>query len=83
MKYKGYDIVESTRHGKSVKGTKTRSSMQVRLDAGTDGGYFLVHNARFLVDGGLRARLDALDKAKAWIDKNPVSEQKKKYGWNT
>lgn len=79
MKYNGYDIVESTRHGKSVKGTKTRSSMQVRLDAGT-GGYFLVHQARFLVAGGLKARLDALDKAKAWIDKNG-EETRKRYNF--
>ena len=65
MKYKGFDIVESDRHGKSCIGFKVLSSIQVREPFGPE-GYLLRKQIRF-PDGDLVRRDEAIEKAKAFV----------------
>lgn len=66
MEYKGYIIIESSRHGKAVKGTKKNSSIQVREPAGND-GYFLKKQISFPINNPVK-RLAAIEKAKKFVD---------------
>ena len=68
MEYKGYDIVESSRHGKAVKGTKTSSSIQVRKPLGNDGAYLLQKQISFPINDPVK-REKAFEKAKEFVDK--------------
>lgn len=64
--YGGYHIVESTGHGKTVKGDKKTSSIQVRTKP-TEHGYFLKAEVRFTVDKFM-AKEKAIARAKRHID---------------
>lgn len=68
MTYKGFEIVESSRHGKAVKGQKIKSSIQVREPMGSD-GYLLKKQIPFTAKDSIKKQM-ALDKAKKWVDDN-------------
>lgn len=74
MKYKGYNIVESSGHGKACKGLKKSSSIQVRESL--PDGYLLKKQFRFTIgDSGGWAR--AINAAQEYVDaltKNPLDD---------
>jgi hypothetical protein len=66
MEYKGYTIVESSRPGAAVKGTKITSSIQVRKSCGD--GYLLKKQISFPVNNAVK-KAEAYEKAKKFVDK--------------
>ena len=68
MKYKGYDIVESIRHGKACNGAKKTNSIQVRLDISTD-GYLMLKSYSYPIND-VEKKKKAIDKAVKFINKH-------------
>lgn len=66
MEYKGFEIVESERHGQAVAGTKKTSSIQIRQPAGSS-GYLCRMSISFPV-GDFEKMHKAIKKAKRLID---------------
>lgn len=75
MNYKGYEIVESTGHGKNVKGYKKTSTIQVREPCPTGLGYYLKAQIRFTV-GEDEEKKQAIQKAKSKVDALLIMEDK-------
>jgi hypothetical protein len=73
MHYKGYEIVESSGHGKNVKGYKKTTTNQVRKPCPT--GYYLKAQIRFIV-GEDKERIRAIQKAKSKVDALLIMEDK-------
>lgn len=70
MEYKGYTIIESSGHGKVVKGMKKTSSIQIRQE-GTPGYYLLLNQITFPVND-VQKKEQAFEKAKKYIDKKLI-----------
>lgn len=63
-----YQIWSSDRPGKSVKGTKIKSSIQVRNYGAAKGGYFLEKQFSFILTDPT-SQSTAITKAKEYIDR--------------
>jgi len=72
--YKNFQLWESDRHGKDVKGTKLTSSIQIR-DYRVREGYLLVKQISFKL-GNWENRLKAILKAKRLIDEGSIKTLK-------
>jgi hypothetical protein len=64
--YKGYEIVESSRHGKAVAGMKKKGSIQVR-EPFSDDSYLLKKSFPYPMDD-LEEEKAAFEKAKKYVD---------------
>ena len=69
MIYKGFEIVESSRHGQAVIGTKKTSSIQIRHDLGN--GYLCLKSISFPVMDEEKKN-KAIEKAKQLIDAGKI-----------
>lgn len=66
MRYKGFEIIESSRHGQAGKGLKKTSSIQIREHL-TKKGYLLRKQISFPVRDNIK-REKAINKAKKYVD---------------
>lgn len=70
MHYKGFDILESTGHGKAVAGTKISSSIQIQQPVGSNG--YLIRKTISFPAHDIEKREAAIEKAKQLIDAGKI-----------